>query len=105
MPETPDVDFLDKYREADNEQQEHKRRNTESAETNDEDDMQGYSVQDYFEDEQDDEGRFFGGGLTDEQSRLLDLVDEYDVEEASTRQQECTICPYNATYTWKSYVA
>ncbi|CDS13681.1 hypothetical protein LRAMOSA05855 [Lichtheimia ramosa] len=92
MPATPDVAFLESYRAESDTQPEsssssssndaaRKRRN---VTIEDEDDMtpMDYGVQDVVE-EDDEEGRFFGGGLTDEQSRLLDLVDQYEDEEAS----------------------
>ncbi|OAD79104.1 hypothetical protein PHYBLDRAFT_176618 [Phycomyces blakesleeanus NRRL 1555(-)] len=84
MPDTPDIQFLDKYKEA-----------AEAAEAAEEENAKASKKRNVtFEDEEeasaatfdediddDDEGRFFGGGLTEEQSRLLDLVDQYDVDE------------------------
>lgn len=32
-------------------------------------------------DEEEDEGRFYGGGLTEEQQRIIDLMDEVEDEE------------------------
>lgn len=90
MPATPDVAFLESYSANSDTQAEsssdaaaRKRRNV-TIEDEDEDTagMVEYGVQDVVE-EDDEEGRFFGGGLTDEQSRLLDLVDQYEDEEAS----------------------
>ncbi|CAG8449035.1 9177_t:CDS:10 [Dentiscutata heterogama] len=45
-----------------------------------------YYIDDYeenerLEEEEEEEGRFYGGGLTEEQKRILDLVDQVDVEE------------------------
>jgi beta-catenin-like protein 1 len=84
MPATPDMQFFDKYKEANEviDQAEgggepaSKRRNIEEDE--DMEYTERYQDDAEFEDE---EGRFFGGGLTNEQSSILDLVDEYDVDE------------------------
>lgn len=94
MPATPDVQFLDKYRAeagssaeaaAAAESSSRKRRNVTVEDVVDEagDIVEYYpEPDDQFEAQaEDEEGRFFGGGLTEEQQRLLDLVDEYDVEE------------------------
>lgn len=88
MPATPDVAFLESYSANSDTQAEsssdaaRKRRNV-TIEDEDEDTAgMEYGVQDVVE-EDDEEGRFFGGGLTDEQSRLLDLVDQYEDDEAS----------------------
>lgn len=90
MPETPDIQFLDNYRAAAEAAEssssstvagnDSKRRN---IGYDDEDDEAGYvPTEDTFDfGDEDEEGRFFGGGLTEEQSRLLDLVDDYDAEE------------------------
>lgn len=82
MPATPDMQFFDKYKEASDslEQTEEpatKKRNIEEDE--DMENMEPYQEETDFD--EDDEGRFFGGGLTSEQSSILDLVDEYDVDE------------------------
>ncbi|KAJ8655628.1 hypothetical protein O0I10_008717 [Lichtheimia ornata] len=86
MPATPDVAFLESYSANSDTQAEsssdaaRKRRNV-TIEDEDEDTAgMEYGVQDVVE-EDDEEGRFFGGGLTDEQSRLLDLVDQYEDDE------------------------
>ena len=94
MPATPDAQFLDQYTSQATTTQDigesssgAKRR----AVTMEDDDQGGYELpeaDDYYMDEEDEEGRFFGGGLTDEQSRLLDLVDEYDTEEVSLKKEE-----------------
>lgn len=94
LPATPDVQFLDKYRAeagssaeaaAAAESSSRKRRNVTVEDVVDEagDIVEYYpEPDDQFEAQaEDEEGRFFGGGLTEEQQRLLDLVDEYDVEE------------------------
>lgn len=96
MPETPDIQFLDKYRaetstsdnaESSNSASARKRRVV-STEDKAQDESYVYDVpEDQFEDE-DEEGRFFGGGLTEEQSKLLDLVDQYDAEEAGIKKLE-----------------
>ncbi|KAG0167587.1 hypothetical protein DFQ28_000837 [Apophysomyces sp. BC1034] len=86
MPETPDLQFFDNYRAATEEAESssnaannNKRRNVAEKE---EEDYVPVSTDDAYEfAEDDEEGRFFGGGLTDEQSKLLDLVDDFDVEE------------------------
>lgn len=106
MPATPDVAFLESYRAESDTQPEsssssssndaaRKRRN---VTIEDEDDMtpMDYGVQDVVE-EDDEEGRFFGGGLTDEQSRLLDLVDQYEDEEASEIMCVCEAIGSNIT--------
>lgn len=93
MPATPDIQFLDKYRaeagsstEAESSSSSRKRRNVTIEDEQDGavDDMVAYYPEpdDQLEAQaEDEEGRFFGGGLTEEQQRLLDWVDEYDVEE------------------------
>ncbi|CAO3617421.1 unnamed protein product [Mucor hiemalis] len=83
MPATPDMQFFDQYKGAseaveESEEPATKKRNIEEDDE-DMEDMERYREEDAeFEDE---EGRFFGGGLTNEQSSILDLVDEYDVDE------------------------
>jgi len=93
MPATPDMQFFDKYKEAstlpgeqtgDNSAEEpsSKRRNMGGDYDDDED--APYTAERYQDEDtelDDEEGRFFGGGLTSEQSNILDLVDEYDVDE------------------------
>lgn len=93
MPATPDMQFFDKYKEASEalEQTEEpatKKRNIEEDE--DMENMEPYQEETDFD--EDDEGRFFGGGLTSEQSSILDLVDEYDVDEVI-----CTLFVLNST--------
>lgn len=92
MPATPDMQFFDKYKEAStlaaeqaedssNEEPASKRRNMGEGL---EDDDEAYAAERYQDEDaelEDEEGRFFGGGLTSEQSNILDLVDEYDVDE------------------------
>lgn len=83
MPATPDMQFFDQYKGSSEASEENgepatKKRNIEDDEE-DMENMEHYREEDTeFEDE---EGRFFGGGLTSEQSSILDLVDEYDVDE------------------------
>ncbi|OBZ88806.1 Beta-catenin-like protein 1, partial [Choanephora cucurbitarum] len=81
MPATPDMAFFDKYKseeaESSSDQPDTKRRMVEEPEEQEE--YEPYQDQDA--DLEDEEGRFFGGGLTAEQSNILDLVDEYDAEE------------------------
>lgn len=85
MPATPDMQFFDQYKGAseaveESEEPATKKRNIEEDDEYMED-MERYREEDAeFEDE---EGRFFGGGLTNEQSNILDLVDEYDVDEVN----------------------
>jgi beta-catenin-like protein 1 len=95
MPATPDMQFFDKYKEASEalEQTEEpatKKRNIEE----DEDMINTDYYQEETEYEEDDEGRFFGGGLTSEQSSILDLVDEYDVDEVIVYLDCITITKY-----------
>lgn len=98
MPATPDMQFFDKYKEASTlaaEQAEgsssaepsSKRRNIEEDHDDVNDEEGSYTVEKYQEEDtelEDEEGRFFGGGLTNEQSNILDLVDEYDVDEVAS---------------------
>ncbi|KAI8638413.1 DUF1716-domain-containing protein [Parasitella parasitica] len=89
MPATPDMEFFDKYKEASSLAAEQadgepssKRRNIEEDHVENEDEP--YIAEKYQDEDaalEDEEGRFFGGGLTSEQSNILDLVDEYDVDE------------------------
>ncbi|KAI8881252.1 DUF1716-domain-containing protein [Backusella circina FSU 941] len=87
MPATPDLQFFDKYKEEQEEaesssQQASKKKRHVEIETVEEEDDEPYGYPEPDEvDDDDDGGRFFGGGLTDEQSKLLDLVDEYDADE------------------------
>lgn len=86
MPATPDFQFFDKYKEASDaaelavasssSEPVSKKRNIEDEDMELKERYQEDDAE--FEDE---EGRFFGGGLTNEQSSILDLVDEYDVDE------------------------
>ncbi|GAN06851.1 DUF1716-domain-containing protein [Mucor ambiguus] len=93
MPATPDMQFFDKYKEASTlpgeqaeassiEEPSSKRRNI--GEPHEDDEDASYAAERYQDEDtelEDEEGRFFGGGLTSEQSNILDLVDEYDVDE------------------------
>ncbi|KAF7726248.1 hypothetical protein EC973_008958 [Apophysomyces ossiformis] len=85
MPETPDLQFLDNYRAATEEAESSnaasagKRRHI--SEEDDEDYLSANANDAFDFPDEDEEGRFFGGGLTEEQSKLLDLVDDYDAEE------------------------
>lgn len=95
MPATPDMQFFDKYKESSSlvgEQAEasssgeplSKKRNIE------EDQEDSYTAERYQDEDaelEDEEGRFFGGGLTSEQSNILDLVDEYDVDEVKEEEK------------------
>lgn len=86
MPATPDMNFLEKFKdnseEAGSSESSSKRRNIDHEDAQEDDNSY---LQEKYTDEgaelEDEEGRFFGGGLTAEQSNILDLVDEYDVEE------------------------
>ncbi|KAI9476317.1 MAG: Catenin-beta-like protein [Benjaminiella poitrasii] len=88
MPATPDMDFFDKYK-ASAEEAEGSKSNTENEPSykkqhiEDEEEDLTYATEKYQDDAafEDEEGRFFGGGLTEEQSNILNLVDEYDIEE------------------------
>ena len=51
-----------------------------SVQISDEVEEREYYVDDYGQDD-DEEGRFYGGGLTEEQKRILELVDEVETEE------------------------
>src|SRR6185312_5942471 len=50
-----------------------------SVQISDEVEEREYYVDDYGD--EDEEGRFYGGGLTEEQKRILELVDEVETEE------------------------
>ncbi|CAO3698962.1 unnamed protein product [Rhizopus microsporus] len=78
MPETPSVDFFDKYKDSSEMAEPSQKRQHMEVEQQQEEEEQVF--------DQDDEegGRFFGGGLTSEQHDILDLVDQYDAEEAVT---------------------
>lgn len=88
MPATPDLKFFDQYKgaseaveltESSSSEPAAKKRNIEQDE--DVEYTERYEDEDTeFEDE---EGRFFGGGLTNEQSSILDLVDEFDIDEVN----------------------
>ncbi len=60
-----------------------------AVQISDEVEEQEYYIDDYDDDdddgrgieEEEEGGRFYGGGLTEEQKRILDLVDEVDIEE------------------------
>jgi beta-catenin-like protein 1 len=85
MPATPDMQFFDKYKDAadlpgSSTEHVNKKRNIDQEDIQEED----YPAERYQDEDtelDDEEGRFFGGGLTQEQSSILDLVDEYDVDE------------------------
>lgn len=74
MPSTPSMDFFDKFKDTEEggepSQKRHQPNEPEEEEAS-------------FDPVEDDEegGRFFGGGLTSEQTDVLDLVDQYDAEE------------------------
>ncbi|ORX43532.1 DUF1716-domain-containing protein [Hesseltinella vesiculosa] len=91
MPATPEVSFLEKYQEnheGDNVNDNGKRRALEQGLQSDEHDyLRAQDSTEIHDDIEDTEGRFFGGGLTDEQSKLLDLVNEFD---ADTDQEQLT---------------
>jgi beta-catenin-like protein 1 len=46
---------------------------------------------DYFA-EEDDEGRFFGGGLTDEQKEILNIFDSAGAEQVPDDVRDCAQC-------------
>ncbi|KAG1451490.1 hypothetical protein G6F56_008071 [Rhizopus delemar] len=71
MPSTPSMDFFDKFQQEPSQKKQH-------IEEEEEEEPQAE-----IDEGQDDEegGRFFGGGLTSEQTDILDLVDEYDAEQ------------------------
>ncbi|KAI8991535.1 DUF1716-domain-containing protein [Mycotypha africana] len=92
MPATPDIQFFDKYKDASELPDAATVTSTIAGEPSskrsklsDEDEDDVYGGEKYKDDVdvdlEDEEGRFFGGGLTEEQSNILDLVDEYDAEE------------------------
>ncbi|KAG2181976.1 hypothetical protein INT43_006902 [Umbelopsis isabellina] len=86
LPDNPSMEFLDKYKEAsrddEGEGSSAKRRNIMEEDTDEAGDYE-LGEDDYDNGEADEEegGRFYGGGLTDEQRRMLELVDEIDAEE------------------------
>ncbi|CAO3640850.1 unnamed protein product [Cunninghamella blakesleeana] len=88
MPAMPDVDFLEKYQsnsETSNVESHPngKRRLLNSSEDTIDDDFQPEADDQFIWNDNDEEGRFFGGGLTDEQSKLLDLVEQFEDDEES----------------------
>lgn len=94
MPETPSVDFFDKYKDSSEmAEPSQKRQHMEVEQQQEEEEEQVF--------EQDDEegGRFFGGGLTSEQHDILDLVDQYDAEEVVMTTQNSK---YIQTYSHSS---
>ncbi|RUS25529.1 Catenin-beta-like protein [Jimgerdemannia flammicorona] len=99
----PDQDFLDKYRElnATPEQAESSSSGSKSKRRNvtieDEEDGADDGVEYMGYDEEEDEGRFYGGGLTEEQQQIMDLMDEVDEEEVSTKRTQ--------SVTWPDYIA
>ncbi|CEG80475.1 hypothetical protein RMATCC62417_14809 [Rhizopus microsporus] len=76
MPETPSVDFFDKYKDSSEMAEPSQKRQHMEVEQQEEEEV--------FEQDDEEGGRFFGGGLTSEQHDILDLVDQYDAEEAET---------------------
>lgn len=91
MPANPDVDFLDKYQSADATYNDPKGKRRALDATPDEDtttdETQIAEADDQFVwNDNDEEGRFFGGGLTHEQSKLLELVDQFDQDEQDDEQ-------------------
>jgi hypothetical protein len=100
------MDFLNKYRQASNDEEsessESKRRNVTIEE--DEDDARNYGgeVDDYGYEDEEDEGRFFGGGLTEEQKKILELVDEIDADEVKRIKvfEKCFMF-FTTTHTWR----
>jgi hypothetical protein len=55
-----------------------------------ENDAENYAgeADDYGYEDEEDEGRFFGGGLTEEQRKMLALVDEIDQDEVKNCRRE-----------------
>ncbi|ORZ19583.1 Catenin-beta-like protein [Absidia repens] len=98
MPATPDVDFLDKYQS--NQQQQSQggddtaddikgKRRAVDVDAAPIDDNDFAEADDQFVwNDNDEEGRFFGGGLTDEQSKLLELVDQFDQDDDDNDQND-----------------
>lgn len=85
MPATPDLQFFDKYKEASDAAELAEASSNEPASKKRNIEDEDMEVTERYQDDdaefEDEEGRFFGGGLTNEQSSILDLVDEYDVDE------------------------
>jgi beta-catenin-like protein 1 len=80
MPANPDVDFLDKYQSSS--EPKDKRRALDATPEPTPDDTDLAEADDQFVwNDNDEEGRFFGGGLTHEQSKLLELVDQFDQDD------------------------
>lgn len=80
------MEFLDKYKKAsrddEGEGSSAKRRNIMEDDVDEAGDYeQGEDDYDNGEADEEEGGRFYGGGLTDEQRRMLELVDEIDAEE------------------------
>lgn len=73
MPETPSVDFFDKYKDSSEMAEPSQKRQHMEVEQQEEEEV--------FDQDDEEGGRFFGGGLTSEQNDILDLVDQYDAEE------------------------
>lgn len=61
----------------------------------------GGEVDDYGYEDEEDEGRFFGGGLTEEQKRMLELVDEIDVDEVIRSTSEIHFHSPISTNIWR----
>ncbi|KAI8994501.1 Catenin-beta-like protein [Pilobolus umbonatus] len=85
MPSTPDLQFMDKYKEAlensENSNQQDGPSSSKKRNVQIEEEEEAQPTPNYDSPDDDDEGRFFGGGLTHEQTDILDLVDQYDAEE------------------------
>ncbi|KAI9304043.1 Catenin-beta-like protein [Cunninghamella echinulata] len=87
MPAMPDVDFLEKYQSKGEissnieDQSNGKRRLLDNSDNNIDESFQPEADDQFIWNDNDEEGRFFGGGLTDEQSKLLDLVEQFEDDE------------------------
>ncbi|WVR03234.1 hypothetical protein IAU60_000225 [Kwoniella sp. DSM 27419] len=85
MPDAPTPDMLKKYRTAEPEEpvSHTNGKGKGRAATVEEDDEEGYSrgEPDAYEGDDDDEGRFFGGGLNTEQNQILDIFEAAGDEE------------------------
>ncbi|CAM0140299.1 hypothetical protein VKS41_002344 [Umbelopsis sp. WA50703] len=86
LPDNPSMEFLDKYKKASNDDENEgsaaKRRNVMEDESDDVAEYeQGEDDYDNGEADEEEGGRFYGGGLSDEQRRMLELVDEIDADE------------------------
>ncbi|KAG1449762.1 hypothetical protein G6F46_007877 [Rhizopus delemar] len=77
MPSTPSMDFFDKFKDTEEGGEPSQKRHQPDEPAGEEE------AEASFDPVEDDEegGRFFGGGLTSEQTDILDLVDQYDAEE------------------------